>query len=132
MGKSRLGFLFMCVVAVSALPFALYHWLTELRVNWYALFVCSIALYFIFKYLTWDNVDELSEEEGQNELEKHVLKTSASITYYVLVVLIFGLFFATVGFEKWIDFQNIPLLFALCAAIVVKPAVEFLVVKRYR
>lgn len=64
--------------------------------------------------------------------KKSVLKTSANVTYYVLVVFIFGLFFASVGFNRWIDFHNIPLLFALCAAIVVKPAVEFLIVRRYR
>lgn len=122
----------MFVVGVSAMAFALYYWLTELRVNWYALFVCSIALHHIFKYLTWHDIDGPGGKKGEDELEKHVLKTSASITYYVLVVLIFGLFFASVGFSNWIDFQNIPLLFALCAAIVVKPAVEFLVVKRYR
>lgn len=122
----------MLLVGVCALAFALYYWLTELRVNWYALFLCSIALHYIFKYLTLYNVDEIDVEEQQEDLEKHVLKTSTNITYYVLVILIFGLFFASVGFNTWIDFHHIPLLFALCAAIVVKPAVEFLIVKRYR
>lgn len=46
--------------------------------------------------------------------------------------LFFGFFFASVGFNKWIDFHDIQLLLTLCAARVVKPAVEFLLVKRYR
>ncbi|MED0984390.1 hypothetical protein [Bacillus paramycoides] len=120
----------MTFISVSTLAFALYCWLTELRVNWYALFICSIALHYIFKYLASNNFDEIEEE--QEDLEKHVLKTSANVTYYVLVGLIFGLFFASVGFNNWIDFHDIPLLFALCATIVVKPAVEFLLVRRYR
>ena len=84
----------------------------------------------MFKSLASHNVEGTTEEK--EDVEKHVLKISANVTYYVLVVLIFGLFFASVGFNKWIDFHNIPLLFALCAAIVVKPAVEFLIVRRYR
>ncbi len=44
----------------------------------------------------------------------------------------FLVFFASVGFNKWIDFHDVPLLLTLCAARVVKPAVEFLLVKRYR
>ncbi|HDR6312742.1 TPA: hypothetical protein QCU60_004740 [Bacillus cereus] len=130
MGKEKISLFVTAVVAVSTLLFALYYWLTELQVNWYALFICSIALHYMFKSLVLHNGDALMEEN--EDLEKHVLKASANVTYYVLVVLIFGLFFASVGFKKWIDFHNIPLLFALCAAIVVKPAVEFLIVRRYR
>ncbi|KAB2450842.1 hypothetical protein F8160_02750 [Bacillus sp. CH126_4D] len=130
MGKEKISLFVTAVVAVSTLLFALYYWLTELQVNWYALFICSIALHYMFKSLVLHNGDALMEEN--EDLEKHVLKASANVTYYVLVVLIFGLFFASVGFNKWIDFHNIPLLFALCAAIVVKPAVEFLIVRRYR
>ncbi|MBJ7968212.1 hypothetical protein JDS84_32930, partial [Bacillus cereus] len=48
------------------------------------------------------------------------------------IVFIFWFFFASVGFNKWIDFHDVPLLLTLCAARVVKPAVEFLLVKRYR
>ncbi|MFJ8416515.1 hypothetical protein ACQKNN_22395 [Bacillus paramycoides] len=130
MGKEKISLLVTALVAISTLAFALYYWLTELQVNWYALFICSIALHYMFKSLVSHNVEGAT---GENEdLEKHVLKTSANVTYYVLVVLIFGLFFASVGFNKWIDFHNIPLLFVLCAAIVVKPAIEFLIVRRYR
>ncbi|ARO21135.1 hypothetical protein CN324_12215 [Bacillus anthracis] len=117
-------------MAIGTLVFALYYWLTELQVNWYALFICSIALHYLFKSLASHSVG--GETEENQDLEKSVLKTSANVTYYVLVVFIFGLFFASVGFNRWIDFHNIPLLFALCAAIVVKPAVEFLIVRRYR
>ncbi|PEM56025.1 hypothetical protein [Bacillus wiedmannii] len=90
MGKEKISLVVTALVAISTLVFALYYWLTELQVNWYALFICSIALHYMFK--SW----------------------------------------ASVGFNKWIDFHNIPLLFALCAAVVVKPAVEFLIVRRYR
>ncbi|KMN42594.1 hypothetical protein [Bacillus sp. LK2] len=130
MGKEKISLLVTALVAISTLAFALYYWLTELQVNWYALFICSIALHYMFKSLVSYNGEGATEEN--EDLEKHVLKTSANVTYYVLVVLIFGLFFASVGFNKWIDFHNIPLLFALCAAIVVKPAIEFLIVRRYR
>ncbi|MED1410565.1 MULTISPECIES: hypothetical protein [Bacillus] len=130
MEKEKISLLVTALVAISTLAFALYYWLTELQVNWYALFICSITLHYMFKSLVSYNVEGATEEN--EDLEKHVLKTSANVTYYVLVVLIFGLFFASVGFNKWIDFHNIPLLFALCAAIVVKPAIEFLIVRRYR
>ncbi|MFP3380165.1 hypothetical protein SB767_27885 [Bacillus sp. SIMBA_069] len=130
MGKEKISFVVTALVAISTLVFALYYWLTELQVNWYALFMCSIALHYMFKSLASHNVEGTTEEK--EDVEKHVLKISANVTYYVLVVLIFGLFFASVGFNKWIDLHNIPLLFALCAAIVVKPAVEFLIVRRYR
>ena len=72
------------------------------------------------------------ENEEKKDLEKHVWKTSANVTYYVHIVFIFCFFFASVGFNKWIDFHDVPLLLTLCAARVVKPAVEFLLVKRYR
>ncbi|HDR7656135.1 MULTISPECIES: hypothetical protein [Bacillus] len=130
MGKEKISLVVTALVAISTLVFALYYWLTELQVNWYALFICSITLHYMFKSLASHNVEGATEEK--EDVEKHVLKTSANVTYYVLVVLIFSLFFASVGFNKWIDFHNIPLLFALCAAIVVKPAVEFLIVRRYR
>ncbi|OQR54740.1 hypothetical protein CDB3_23030 [Bacillus sp. CDB3] len=107
MGREKISFLVTTLVAISTLLFGLYYWLTELQVNWYALFICSIALHYMFKTLA-------SHNEGAN------------VTYYVLIVLIFGLFFASVGLNKWIDFHDIPLLVALCAAIVVKPAVAFL------
>ncbi|EJQ06264.1 hypothetical protein IE3_04921 [Bacillus cereus BAG3X2-1] len=130
LGREKISFLVTTLVAISTLLFGLYYWLTELQVNWYALFICSIALHYMFKTLAAHNVEGVNEEK--EDLEKHVLKTSANVTYYVLIVLIFGLFFASVGFNKWIDFHDIPLLFALCAAIVVKPAIEFLIVRRYR
>jgi Ca2+/Na+ antiporter len=130
LGKEKISLFVTVLVAIGTLVFALYYWLTELQVNWYALFICSIALHYLFKSLASHSVEgDTGEKE---DLEKHVLKTSANVTYYVLIVLIFGLFFASVGFNRWIDFHNIPLLFALCAAIVVKPAVEFLIVRRYR
>ncbi|OJD59517.1 hypothetical protein BAU26_18135 [Bacillus sp. N35-10-4] len=130
MGKEKISLFVTVLVAIGTLVFALYYWLTELQVNWYALFICSIALHYLFKSLASHSVG--GETEENQDLEKSVLKTSANVTYYVLVVFIFCLFFASVGFNRWIDFHNIPLLFALCAAIVVKPAVEFLIVRRYR
>ena len=129
MGKEKISLFVTVLVAIGTLVFALYYWLTELQVNWYALFICSIALHYLFKSLASHSVEG---KLRRIRIWKKCIKTSANVTYYVLVVFIFGLFFASVGFNRWIDFHNIPLLFALCAAIVVKPAVEFLIVRRYR
>ncbi|PGB02027.1 hypothetical protein COL93_13420 [Bacillus toyonensis] len=103
-----MSLLVTALVAISTLAFALYYWLIELQVNWYALFICSIALHYMFKNLASHNVEGANEEN--EDLEKHVLKTSANVTYYVLIVFIFGLFFASVGFNKWIDFHDVLLL----------------------
>ncbi|MGQ0439788.1 hypothetical protein ACT4UT_22220, partial [Bacillus sp. B-TM1] len=91
MGKKKISLFVTVLVAIGTLVFALYYWLTELQVNWYALFICSIALHYLFKSLASHSVG--GETEENQDLEKHVLKTSANVTYYVLVVFIFGLFF---------------------------------------
>ncbi|MCR2488833.1 hypothetical protein NSP68_23930, partial [Salmonella enterica] len=88
MGKEKISLVVTALVAISTLVCALYYWLTELQVNWYTLFICSIALHYMFKSLASHNVEGTTEEK--EDVEKHVLKISANVTYYVLVVLIFG------------------------------------------
>ena len=89
MGKEKISLFVTILVAIGTLLYALYYWLTELQVNWYALFICSIALHYLFKSSASHSVE--GETEENQDLEKHVLKTSANVTYYVLVVFIFGL-----------------------------------------
>lgn len=86
MGKEKISLFVTILVAIGTLLYALYYWLTELQVNWYALFICSIALHYLFKSSASHSVE--GETEENQDLEKHVLKTSANVTYYVLVVFI--------------------------------------------
>ena len=72
MGKEKISLFVTVLVAIGTLVFALYYWLTELQVNWYALFICSIALHYLFKSLASHSVEGDTEEK--EDLEKHVLK----------------------------------------------------------
>lgn len=72
MGKEKISLFVTILVAIGTLLYALYYWLTELQVNWYALFICSIALHYLFKSSASHSVE--GETEENQDLEKHVLK----------------------------------------------------------
>ena len=67
-----------------------------------------------------------------DEREKQITLVSAKISYYVLLVLMFIVLFASEGAKAMDEIENIPLVIVFALAWITMPVTEFIVSKKYR
>jgi hypothetical protein len=127
--RKKLVLYLWLAVGVFFVIMAVYKWYAKMIFDGYAIFYISLIIAYLFNYLTWGNVDG---PEGSDEMNEHIIRYSAKISYYVLIAILVVLIIAANGLTTNVKAENMPLWLALCAAVFVMPVVEFLVSRRYR
>ncbi|WP_051317029.1 hypothetical protein [Ectobacillus panaciterrae] len=117
------------IMAAAFVGFGLYKWFKYGEIDGYVIFVVSLGLYHVFNYFTWGDING---PEGRDEMNEHIIRVSAKISYYVLIAVIFILILIQNGFSTAIKPHTMPFWLTLCASIFVMPIVEFLVARKYR
>ena len=111
--------------------FGLYEWMTKEIITASTIFFVALGIGFFFQSITWGEIDGKNEGD-KDEREKQITLISAKISYYVLLVLMFIVLFASEGLKELDEIENIPLVIVFALAWITMPVTEFIVSKKYR
>lgn len=106
-------------------------WFVRKELNASTVFFLFLGVGFLFQSMTWGEIEGKSNRE-KDELENHITLVSSKISYYVLLVLMVIVLFASEGVIRLNEIQNIPLVTAIGLAFALNPIAEFFVSKKYR
>lgn len=111
--------------------FMIYRYYVGNSVNYYGIFTISLLAASLFELNTFGKTSFLgsyNQDEKGDELEEHIVKVSSKISYFVLLVILFIILLITDLTGK----SNLPIMLALCAAILTLPVIQFIVSKKYQ
>jgi len=117
------------IFALAMTIFTISTWVRFNTINQYGVFATCLAWSFFFNTLTWGNHQGPEEKD---ELDKHIEKESARISYYIVLVVAAILLFLSDGTGNFAELTNYPLLFIVGIMIFLLPMVEFFYSKKYK
>jgi hypothetical protein len=117
------------IFALAMMIFTISEWIRFETINQYGVFATCLAWSFFFNTLTWGNHEGPAEKD---ELDEHIQKESARISYYIVLVAALILLFVSDGTGNFSELTNYPLLFIVGMMIFLLPMVEFLYSKKYK
>lgn len=129
MNMRKFGAVLFGVVTIAVTGFTIYKVSIGETVGFNEIFIISLLFMIFLSAITWGtkkNKDGIVLEE---ELGQRITEKSAKISYYILIVVIFGAIFADKLINETI---NIFLLLILGIAMVLLPFVEHLVARKYQ
>lgn len=116
---------------MAVIGFMIYRYYVGNSVNYYGIFTISLLAASLFELNTFGETSFLgsyNQDEKGDELEEHIVKVSSKISYFVLLVILFIILLITDLTGK----SNLPIMLALCAAILTLPVIQFIVSKKYQ
>lgn len=116
------------IALLIVLGFNLYKFIQGNGLSFSDLITIPVLLIFFLNTITWN-----SDQEQQDELGRMITYKSAKLSYFCLLIFIF-ITFLVVEFPVRSNQQieNMPLFIVLCVAVVILPAIEFFVARKYR
>jgi uncharacterized membrane protein len=133
-GKSKIsgkkiGGLICGIASLVIILSVLYQWINGMEVGYNEIIAIGVSLSAFFSAITWGSIEDGDGPTQKEELGQYITQKSAKISYFILVVVMFVLLFVD---QMVTHTENITLMIALMLAIVILPATEFVISRRYR
>jgi hypothetical protein len=94
-----------------------------------SIFFCFLSLSYFLNAVTWGHHEGGGDKD---ELDEHITKTSAKISYFALMILSALILFVSEGVTNLNSIENFPLLIVVCLTFVILPLTEFIVSRKYK